>query len=90
MSEIKVDGFGNRSGDASHPFGYIDFTDEMRVAYAPGADGTDWWGLAGDTAQAYNMRHRTLTSKHIDVARAWIVDKKMPTTADFEYANATI
>lgn len=90
MSEIKVDGFYNRSGDDSQPFGYIDFTDEMRIAYAPGADGTDWWGLAEDTAQAFLARTRELTSEHVNVARVWITDNRMPTTADFDHANATI
>lgn len=84
MSEIKIDGFYNRSGDDSNPFGYIDFTDGMRVAYAPGARGTDHWGLSEVTEQAFLMRSQALTQGHVDVARSWITDNRMPTTADFD------
>lgn len=89
MSEIKVEGFVNRSGDDTQPYGYIDFTDGMRVAYAPLAgEGVDYWGVTFVTEQAYLMRDRELTSEYIDAARSWITDNRMPVAVDFHPVGA--
>lgn len=70
---LTVTGFGNR-GSEEYPFGYIDFSDEMRIAYAPGAEGVDEWGLALSTEQAFLMRHRELTPRHLKVARDFVTE----------------
>lgn len=44
MTKIEVTGFENR-GTVEHPFGFIEFTDGLRIGYAPGADGPDRDGL---------------------------------------------
>lgn len=75
MPTLAVKDFGNRGSDDS-PYGYIEFNDDQRISYAPAAArGVDFWGLG--------INAHGLTQKHIDVARSWISDHRMPTHVDF-------
>jgi len=71
MPKPEIDGFDNR-GSATHPFGFIVFTDGLRVGYAPNTDGSDEDGLF-DAQQPYSLaiRNKRVTPTHNSVARTW-------------------
>jgi hypothetical protein len=71
MSEIQVESFNSRSNDNVHPFGYLYFTDGLRIGYAPLTDGVDEWGLFIPD-QPYLLRGEELTERHVKAARTWV------------------
>jgi hypothetical protein len=70
MIEIKIIGFSNR-GTEECPFGYIDFTDGLRIGYAPDAEGVDEYGLFNPN-QPYAVQPRELSPQHIKAAQEWV------------------
>lgn len=77
MSVVKVAAFNNR-GTKETPFGFIEFTDGMRIGYAPSADGPNKDGLF-EPEQAYALRGVDLTTRHWAVATAWVRQHVTPT-----------
>lgn len=81
VRKIEVDGYDSRGG-AEQPFGYIDFTDGMRIGYAPDTDVDD---VREDglfiCRQAYAMGGKELTERHIRVAAAYVKETLAPALA---------
>lgn len=73
MSELKISEFDNRNPDGKpdEAFGYLCFSDGLRIGYAPGARGVDDWGLF-IPEQPYKSRHLELAPHHITAARAFV------------------
>ncbi len=70
MSRIEVTGFENR-GTAEHPFGFIEFSDGMRIGYAPGTRQANEDGLF-NADQAYLLRDKEISGLHVRLATAWV------------------
>jgi hypothetical protein len=70
-NKVTIDGFDNR-GTLEYPFGFIVFTDGLRVGYAPNTRGADEDGLF-DAHQPYTVRltPRRPSPTHYAVARTW-------------------
>jgi hypothetical protein len=75
-AEITVDGFYNRGSD-EHPYGYIDFTDGLRIGFAPGTRDANEWGLFIPDEQPYICRGRELTPQHVFAARAYVEQESL-------------
>lgn len=70
-SKPEILGFYNR-GDSENPFGFIVFTDDLRIGYAPGAIGADGDGLFGaQQPYAIAITSRRPSPRHYTVARDW-------------------
>lgn len=70
--KVEVESFENR-GTAEHPFGFIYFTDGMRIGYSPGAHGTNEDGLF-NCKQSY-LREKEgaeLRAAHITAATKYV------------------
>lgn len=67
----EIFGFYNR-GTSENPFGFIVFTDDLRIGYAPGTIGADEDGLF-DAQQPYAIAitPRRPSPRHYTVARDW-------------------
>lgn len=71
MSKPEILGFDNR-GDSEKPYGFIVFTDDLRIGYAPGTRDADEDGLF-DAQQPYAIAitPRRPSPRHYTVARDW-------------------
>jgi hypothetical protein len=72
VSKVEVTEFHNR-GTAEHPFGFIYFTDGMRIGYSPGARGTNEDGLF-NCQQPYLLEKMglELRAAHITAATKYV------------------
>jgi hypothetical protein len=77
-AEITVDGFYNRGSD-DHPYGYIDFTDGLRIGFAPETRDANGWGLFIPDQQPYpyNVQGQELTQQHVYAARAFVEQESL-------------
>lgn len=79
-TKIEVDGYDDRSGDPKVPFGFIDFTDGMRLGYSPGARGSNEDGLF-NCNQPYSIQKRglELRAAHVSAATKYVRETLKPT-----------
>lgn len=70
MPKIEVTGFDNR-GTRQHPHGFIEFSDGMRIGYAPGTRQADADGLF-NCQQPHLLRDEELRAAHVTAARKYV------------------
>lgn len=71
-TKLEVEGFRNR-GTAERPYGFITFTDGMRIGYAPGTKGSNEIGLF-NAKQPYLLEKEgaELRARHIALATEYV------------------
>jgi hypothetical protein len=72
MTKTEITDFINR-GTEEHPFGFIEFTDGLRIGYAPGARGADEDGLFN--AQQPFLAEKAgaeIRASHVTAAREYV------------------
>lgn len=72
VQKVEVTGFSNR-GTKERPFGFIEFSDGMRIGYSPGSRGTNEDGLF-NCQQTYLMEKQglELRATHITAATRYV------------------
>lgn len=79
-TKIEVDGYDSRSPDFKVPFGYIYFTDGMRIGYSPGARQSVVDGLfICDQPYLIKKKGLELRAAHVSAARKYVCETLKPT-----------
>ena len=77
-TELTVLHFNDRSGGSKeHPYGFIVFSDETRVVYAPTTNDVDDHGVMADCQQPYGI-NKAPGARHVKLAHAFIEANNLP------------